>query len=116
MDPVNINLATKEQLKTLPGCGKAIALEIIKKRRTWLLTEDDIKSLTKLSAKYWEQWFDGHVTFEVPDGSEVPSGEKDVSTSESDTQNQSLDKTQGTSTQSDDDNGSKQPRQSPRES
>ena len=70
-------------------------------RKTRILTEDDIKSLTKLSAKYWQQWLDRRVTFEVPDGSEVPNSDKDVSTSGSDTQNQSLDKTQdGTATPS----------------
>ena len=117
MDRVNINLATKEQLKTLPGCGKAIASEIIKKRRSRLLTEDDIKSLMKLLAKYWQQWLDVLVTFEVPDESEAPNDEKDVSTSGNDTRDSSLDKTQDgqddTSAQPDNNNGLKQPQQSP---
>ena len=52
MDPVNLNYAGKEELKKLPGCGKALASEIIKLRKSLLrhMTEDDMKAIPRLPA------------------------------------------------------------------
>ena len=65
MDPVNLNEASKDELKKLPGCGKAVTPEMIRRRKTLqhYLTEGDMK----LSANYWKQLFnEGMVTFEAP--------------------------------------------------
>ena len=70
MDLVNLNYAGKE-LKKLPGCGKALASEIIKLRKSLRchMTEDDMKAILKLPATSWQQWLDkGMVTFDVSKG------------------------------------------------
>ena len=93
MDPVNINLASREQLKTLPGCSKVIASEIIQKQKALQhnLMADDIKAITKLLANYWQQWLDeGMVTFEAPDGPQSPKDESELLASGSRTPDQSV--------------------------
>ena len=84
MDPVNMNYAGKEELKKLPGCGKALAAEIIKLRKSLRrhMTEDDIKAIPKLPATSWQQWLDkGMVTFDVSEGAQSPMEESELSTS-----------------------------------
>ena len=84
MDPVNLNYAGKEELKKLPGCGKALASEIIKLRKSLRhhMTEDDMKAIPKLPATSWQQWLDkGMVTFDVADGPQPPMEEGELSTS-----------------------------------
>ena len=83
MDPVNLNYAGKE-LKKLPGCGKALASEIIKLRKSLRrhMTEDDIKAIPKLPATSWQQWLDkGMVTFDVSNGQQSLMEESELSTS-----------------------------------
>ena len=84
MDPVNLNYAGKEELKKLPGCGKALASEIIKLRKSLRchMTEDDIKAIPKLPATSWQQWLDkGMVTFDVSNGQQSLMEESELSTS-----------------------------------
>ena len=84
MDPVNLNYAGKEELKKLPGCGKALASEIIKLRKSLLrhMTEDDMKAIPRLPATSMQQWLDkGMVTFDVADGPLPPMEEGELSTS-----------------------------------
>ena len=84
MDPVNLNYAGKEELKKLPGCGKALASEIIKLRKSLRrhMTEDDMKAIPKLPAPSWQQWLDkGMVTFDVSKGPQSSMEESELSTS-----------------------------------
>ena len=46
------------------------------------MTEDDIKSITKLSANYWQWWFNkGMVTFQAPKESKSPVEDSELSAS-----------------------------------
>ena len=84
MDPVNLNYAGKEELKKLPGCGKALASEIIKLRKSLQhhMTEDDMKAIPRLPATSWQQWLDkGMVTFDVSKGPQSLMEENELFTS-----------------------------------